>query len=160
MNLSRSILLGLLPLVSWAQISYVAQKTTSLSSAAEVVTVQQPNSGSRFVELKSAYIDCSSTCTVTLERNGTPATATTLTPANVNPGEGAAAATAWSGSNSSGGTVIQVATIQAGGYLVFDLTTPSVNLKLNRGNGENFTLRTSSISATVHITINWTERTN
>ncbi len=141
-----------------AQISYVAQKTTSLSGAAEVITVQQkaPASTNRVVNFKTAYIDCSVACTATLERNGTFASSTTLTPLNVNPSETTATATAWSGSNVGTGTVIQVASISAGGYLVFDIS--NVVLQAQDGTGANFTLRTSSITGTVHITIIWTER--
>lgn len=140
------------------QISYVAQKTTALSSAAEVITVQQPNpsSSNRFVDFKTAFVSCSVACTVTLERNGTFATSTTLTPLNVNPGETAATVTAWSSSNVGTGSIIQKADIAAAGYLVFDLT--GINMKPQTGTGSNFTLRTTSITGTVNITINWTER--
>lgn len=156
----RRFCLFLLASPLWCQISYVAQKTTSLSGAAEVVTIQQraPASSNRFVDFKTAYIDCSVACTVTLERNGTFASTTALTIANVNPGETATTVTAYSASNVGTGTVIQVVSIQAGGYLVFGLDNPSINLKSQGGTSENFTLRTSSITGTVHITINWTER--
>lgn len=152
-----SLLAVLLPTAALGQIQMVAQKTTVLSSAAEVITVQQPATGTRLVKFLSAYIDCSVACTVQLERNGTAASSTTLVPLNVNPGESTPVATGWSSSNVGTGSVIQVTSISAGGYQVYDLT--GINLKpINNFTGQNFTLRTSSISGTVHITILWTEQ--
>lgn len=142
------------------QISYVAQKSTSLSAAAEVITVQQPapSSTNKLAQLKTAFVACSVACTVTLERNGTFASATTLATRNVNTNEAASTLTAWSSSNVGTGIVLQVAPIAAGGYLVFDLSNPSINLKPFIGTSENFTIRISSITGTAYITINWTEQ--
>lgn len=150
------LILFLLPSLLLGQISYVAQKTTTLSSAAEVITVQQPAASSRILDFKSAYVDCSVTCTVTLERNGSPASSTALTILNVNPGESTAVSTGWSSSNVGTGTVINVISIGAGGSQVFDLS--GIYITNNNNTGSNFTVRTSSISGTVHITIKYTER--
>jgi hypothetical protein len=145
----------LFPVLAYAQVAFVAQKTTSLSGAAEVITIQQPASNSKNVELKSAYIDCSVACTVTLERNGNPASTTETTVVAVNPGEGTATAKAYYSSNVGTGTVVSVSTLAAGSFLVFDLS----GMTFTRTNqGLNFTLRTSSITGTVNITIKWTER--
>lgn len=147
------------PCAAQAQISYVLQQTTTLSTGPEWVTIQQPTTGGRMVEFKSAYVECSVACTVTLERNGSRATGITpKTPQPVNPREGAAVAVGFVASNVGQGSVLQVSTVQAGGYVVFDLT--GMNLKPNAGNGENFTVKTSDITGVVNITINWTERTN
>jgi len=152
-------LLGLLlvPLSLVAQIQFVAQKTTNLSGAAEVITVQQPASGPRTVEFRSAYIDCSVACTVTLERNGNAATSTSTPVVPVAAGTAqTATATAWASSNVGTGVVLQVSTISAGGFLVFDLA--GITLPPKPDLSQNFTLRTSSITGTVNITIKWTER--
>jgi hypothetical protein len=151
----RLAFLALFPILAFGQIGFVAQKTTALSAAAEVITIQQPVSGSRTVELKSAYVDCSAACTVMLERNGNPATTTALTSTAINPGEGTATAATYYSSNVGSGTTISVVSVAAGSYTVLDLS----NIRLVKNNpGNNFTIRTSSISGTVNITLLWTER--
>lgn len=149
-------LLILLSVPAFGQISYVAQKTTNLSAAAEVITIQQPSSGAKYVELKSLYVECSAACTVTLERDGNPATSTTLVPLAVNPSETLPSVTAWSSSNATVGTVVSVVTVQAGSYLVFDLTGMHFAKKSDRG--LNFTMRTSAITGTVNMMVKWTEQ--
>lgn len=139
-----------------AQINFIATKTTTLSGAAEVITIQQPSSASKKVDLLTAYVDCSVACTVTLERNGNPATSTTLTPQAVNPGEGTVTATAWSSSNVGTGTVLSVISLTAGASVIYDLAGMNFSNKNNRG--ENFTIRTSSITGDVHINVKWSER--
>ena len=153
-----SLLLLLFSGVAAAQAAYVVQKTTSLSSAAEVITVQQiaQAPGGRIIEFRSAYIDCSATCDVTIERDGTAATTTALATVPVNARDLASKATAYSSSNVGSGTVLSVATIQAGGALGFDLSGISINKE--GGTSSNLTVRTSSITGTVHISIKWTER--
>lgn len=137
--------------------NYVVTKQTSLSGAAEVITVQQPATGSRQVSFKSAFVDCSVACTVTLERNGTAATATTLAVRNVNPGELAASAVAFSSSNVGTGTVLGTASLVAGGAVIFDLT--GINFAQGSVANNNLTIRTSSITGTVDISISFTGKT-
>ncbi len=156
---SRLILLSLIfSSAALAQIGYVAQKSTSLTSAAEVITVQQPSSGSKLVEFKSAQVDCSVACSVTVERDGVgnPATSTTLVPRNINPNETTAKATAWSSSNVGVGSVLNIATLAAGSFVVFDLN--GIYLPVSNNPGNNFTIRTSAITGSVNITIKWTEK--
>lgn len=150
------LILFLLPSLLLGQISYVAQKTTTLSSAAEVITVQQPAASSRILDFKSAYVDCSVTCTVTLERNGSPASSTALVILNINPNESTAASTGWSASNVGTGTVLSVVSIPASGSIIFDLS--GIGLLANNSTGQNLSIRTSSITGTVHITVKYTER--
>src|SRR5574342_237649 len=100
----RTLLLCVFCSVSaWGQV-FIATKQTSLSGAAEVITVQQPASNAKTVSFIGAYVDCSVACTITLERDGSAATATTLTPVALN--SGTATATAWSGSDVGAGTVL------------------------------------------------------
>ena len=148
-------LLFFFPLLCYSQISFVAQKTTALSSTAEVITIQQPSSGAKLVEFKSAYIDCSVACTVTLERGGNGATTSALTAVSITSGS-IPVALAFSGSDVGTGTVLQVSTLSAGGYIVFDLS--GINLLARNDPSQNFTLRTSSMTGTVHVTVKWTER--
>jgi len=145
----------LAPLVLCAQQTYSVTKSTALSSSAEVITVQQPASGSLTVNFVSAYIDSTAACSFTIERNGTAATSTPLTPAPVNYNQASATTTGWSGSNVGTGTVITNAGIAAGGGVVIDLSRIVM-----QGNGtyKNLTLRTASCTATVNIVIVYTER--
>lgn len=140
--------------VAFGQITYSANKTTSLSGAAEVVTVQQPASG-KLIEFVGVSVDCTVACAFTIERNGTAATTTSLTVVNVNPSETSPTAVAFSGSNSTGGTVIGRYSLAAGGAAVIDLR--AVKIQATHVN-KNLTIRTNSITGTVDINIVFTER--
>lgn len=143
----------LLFLMGWglnAQIFYSTSKTTALSGAAEVVTVQLPATGTNTVNFLGAWVDCTVACTLTVERNGAAATSTTLAVNNINPGQTAAAATGWSSSNVGTGTVISRIGIAAGGGVSIDLTKIRMT---GNGTGQNLTIRTNSITGTVNITI-------
>lgn len=151
----RFLFLCLLAQTSWSQIYYSVSKTTALSGASEVITIQQPASGAAVLRFIGAYIDCSVACTGTIERNGTAATNTTLTIANVNPGETSPVSTAWSSSNVGTGTVISRFSIPASGATNIDLS--KVYLAASGGTNKNLTIRTSSITGTVNIVIIYSE---
>src|ERR1035437_659413 len=156
--MKRTILLSLMCAgVGVSQIASVLVKTTSLSGTAEVITLQQnPTKASQMVvRLVAAYVDCSVACTITLERNGTPATTTTLTPVNVNPVERVAVAQGFSASNVGVGSILGSYAIAAAGSLTIDLS--SINFTINNNQGSNLTIRTSAISGTVNIIIKFTE---
>jgi hypothetical protein len=135
--------------------NFIATKSTALTATAEVITIQQPASSAKFVRFKGAYVACSVACTVTLERNGTAATSTTLAPVKANPQSATAAtAKAWSASNVGVGTVLSVYPIAAGGSIVIDLSDHVFNAA---STAQNLTLRTNAITGTAYITIQWTE---
>jgi hypothetical protein len=131
---------------------YQVNKTTSLSSAAEKVTVQATTT-SGAVSFEEADIYCSVACTATVQVNGTAATATTL--ALVGPIGIAAAPTplpvAFSGSNVGSPTSLKVFNIPAGGTMVVDLHI--FYLPAGAGGGANLTIATSSITGTATIQI-------
>ena len=141
----------------WSQIASVLVKTTSLSGTAEVITLQQnPTKTSRMiVRLVAAYVDCSVACTITLERNGSPASTTTLVPINLNPGTTTAAANGFSASNVGVGTVLGSYVIAAAGSLTIDLS--SIYFTINNDQSSNLTIRTSAITGTVDVIIKFTE---
>lgn len=149
--MKRLALLFVLALCAQAQ-DYVAVKETALTGAAEVITIQQPATGALTVRFKTAWVDCSVACTITVERNGTGATATTLTPSPLN--SGTAKAKAWSGSNVGTGTVISKFSLPAGSGVPLNLAGITL---VGNGISKNLTIRTSSITGTVHINIVWTE---
>lgn len=136
---------------------YVVQKTTVLAAAAEVITIQQPASGARQVTFISAYFDCSAACTFTLERNGTPASTTTLAVRNVNPGETVAATTAFSASNVGTGTVIGSYNCPNSCSVSIDLT--GIVFSQVNGTNANLTLRSGSVTGTVDIMLKYSEKT-
>lgn len=131
-----------------------SRENTGLSNSAEVVTIQQPASGSRTVVFKRASIYCSVACTVTLERDGTAATATSLTVVKAHSGAATATATAWRGSDVGVGTVVSKHYIGAGTTLPLDL---SAMYLIGDGTAKNLTLRTSAITGTAVINILWEE---
>lgn len=154
----KRIALGILAAASaWAQqtTTYMVHKQTALTSAAEVVTIQQPSSGSKRVIFLSAYFDCSVACSFTLERNGTAASATTLTVNNLNLGETPPTTTAWSGSNVGNGTVLATYTCAAACSLPIDLT--GLVFPPSNSTATNVTLRSSSITGTVDILFKYQE---
>lgn len=145
----------LLLLVSsaFAQAEYVALYEANLSAAASVITVQSPATGAaRSVRFVGAYVYCAAVCDVTLERDGTAATATAITPAAVSLSAPAAQTKAYRSSDVGAGTVIGKYTIPAGGTQVIDLGS-AVILRA----GGNLSLRTSSITGIARIAIQFRE---
>lgn len=137
---------------------YVALKTTTLSATAETVTVQQPASGAKDVYFVDALVHSSVAATLTIERDGTAATTTTLTPVKTNSWIPTATATAFHTSNAGSGTAVSNAIdIPANTNVTIDLS--SFNL-LGAGTAKNLTLKTNSITGTVKIRIKWEERSN
>ncbi len=148
-------LLILTALPALAQQYVVVSKSTTLNAAAETITIQQPVTGAKTVEFKSLYVECSVICTVTIERDGNPATGTALTPVALNPREKVPVAQAFYSSNASVGYVESQTTIQANSYLVYDMT--GFRFTAQNNPGLNLSIRTSSITGTVKIIVKWTE---
>lgn len=154
-HLSIAVLMALLAAgQSRDQYNYIATKATTLSNAAEVVTIQQPASGSRTVHFHGAYVSSSVACAITVERDGTAATATALTAVPFNSTTPAAKATPFSGSDVGTGTVIGRYDIAAGGSVSIDLSDKQL---FGDGTSKNLSIRTSSISGDVKIDITWGE---
>lgn len=154
--MKKLFLLGLFGVSCFGQI-YTVRKNTSLTATAEIVTIQQPATGARYVTFISAYFDCSVACSFTLERNGTAASSTTLAVNNINPGETTVATTAWSASNVGTGTVLASYNCTAACSVSIDLT--GVVFQQVNGTGTNLTLRSSSITGTVNIIFKYSEKT-
>jgi hypothetical protein len=128
---------------------------TSLSGAAEVVTVHRPATGStRVPGFISAAVYCSVACTFTVERDGSaPTTTTAGTPVKTNSTDGAPTATAWKQTNNVGtaNRVLAKNYVIAGTTMVVGLETNSLRP------GENLTIRTSAMTGTAKVTLNWRE---
>lgn len=141
--------------LAFSQTYYTATKTTALTSSAEVITIQQPATGSRNVKFISVYFDCSVACTAALERGGVAATATALTVNPINAGDVAAVTKAFSGSDATAVTVISKINCIAACAQTLDLT--GLAFKAGQTTSTNLTLRTSSITGTVDITFKFQE---
>lgn len=154
--MKKLLLLGILAASICSAQVYSVRKNTVLAAAAEVVTIQQPATGSRQVTFISAYFDCSVACSFTLERNGAAATSTSLTVNNLVQGETAPTTTAWSGSNVGTSTVLSSYNCVSACQISIDLS--GITFPQGTGSGTNLTLRSSSITGTVNIVFKYSEK--
>lgn len=135
--------------------NFTVFKETSLSGAAEVITIQQPATGARTVRPGTAYLYCSAACAITIERNGAAATATALTVVDPNMTGALPKFTAWSGSNVGAGTVVgRIRFSTGGGFMPLDLSN---FLMIGNGTTINLTLRTDAVTGIVIFMISVTE---
>jgi hypothetical protein len=132
---------------------YQAIDTKSLSSAAETLTIQQPSSPGYTVVFESLWVRCSTSCAFTLSQNGSAASATTLAIVALN-NSPVSSITAWKGSNSTGGVTLGTYYLEAAGTYALDMS----KFQLSNAAGKNLTITTSSVTATVAITVQWTEK--
>ena len=155
-----AILLGLLVSLSAAKTNvpkngrFTAWKATTLSGAAEVITIQQPASGGRRIFVAIVNLYCSVACVITWEQNGTAATATALTRTTIGPSGFSPTVTAWSGSDVGAGTTLEVFRLSAA-------ESKSLNMEgvfmQGSSTATNYSLRTDSITGDVEIYIRWRE---
>lgn len=157
----RALLLLLLTAAAWAQPrqlnTFTATCALSVSGSAKACTVQQPATGAKNAQLVSAYVHSTVAVALTLERDGTAATATGVTEAALNSAGGTPTVTGFTDSDVGSGTVIAGASsikLPADGSTTLDLEDIQM-----RGNGtaKNFSIRTSAVTGTVTIVIKWRE---
>lgn len=135
--------------------NYTASDTATPSGAAEVSTIQVPASGTSSMIIHACGVSVSSTVALsfTLERTGSVASTTTLTPASTNRQAPTPLLTAFKQSNAGSGTVIAQYQLAAGATIALDLTKEWLQQA-----GDNVTIRTSSITGTVNINWTWFEQ--
>lgn len=134
--------------------TFSAYKSTSLSGAAETLTIQKAVATvSRNFQFLSATMYCSVACTIELETAGTVASGTALTPTPLRFGT-AAVAEAYHTSNVGNGTTISEYVLAAG-----EQKSIGLNAVYWAGSSglKNLTLRTDSITGTVKLGIVWSE---
>ncbi len=138
---------------------YVAYYTFTLAGSAGIFTIQQPAANAKTVRFSEVYVSCSASCTITMERDGSAASTTAITPTKLRATYNNATATVFRDSNVGAGTVIQPGVfINASGgesWTVFDLKSLSL---IGNGTGKNVTIKTNSITATVRISVKWSEQ--
>lgn len=160
----RALLAFLLALPSFAQdhprsVSevpriYIGTCSVTVASAATACTIQQPPAGANNVRLMYAQVYCSVACTITQERNGTAATATSQTVKRVNPDRTDAITAAIFASSDVGvGTVFVTKTLTSGTTII---KLDGIYL-LGSGNTKNYTIRTASMTGDVAIAFEWEE---
>jgi len=139
---------------------YAAFKETVLAAGAEVLTIQQPVGSSKTAYLDAAYIFSTVAVVVTLEKKGTAATTTTLTPVALNNWasgtEPTPSVAAFSASNVGSGTTISKYSLTANTSVTVDLT--GVVLGSRGATTRNLTLRTTAVTGTVYLLFKWRER--
>ena len=129
-------------------------KATTLGAAAEVITIQQPATGGKVIRIESVDVWCSVACEATLERDGTAATTTALTPVVIT--YGTIAAKAFSASNVGVGTVITIKEIPANSTVPVSFSGGLYISPIDAdgdATDNNFSVRTNSITGDVKITI-------
>ncbi len=132
---------------------FAAFKATSLAGAAEVITIQQPASDGKIIRIEAVEIWSDVACTATLERDGTAATGTAITPSVIT--YGSPSGNAFHTSDVGVGTVITIKEISAN--VITPVPFPGGLYLAPTGTASNFTVRTSSITADVKITVVWRE---
>lgn len=133
---------------------FIYDDCTSLSSAACDVTVQQPATGSLWVEMEYAQVYCSVACVVTISRDGTAATTTAATPNSLNGGV-TATAKAFIDSDAGSGTTVLAVNVAAGETIGVNLD--GMLLEDNNSTANNLTIQTGAISGDASIYIRWRE---
>lgn len=141
---------------------FTAIITSTPSSAASVLTVQHPANVNKTYKYWGAYMYCAAACTVALERGGTVATTTVLTPLNANPNNVNAqvsTANCYSASNVGVGSILEFYNLSAGQFISLDFfQSNNQGLYISpSGILDNITLRTSSISSSCTLKLMWEE---
>jgi len=133
--------------------TFIAFKTHALVGAAATVTVQAPASGGKRTQFLYATIHTTAAAVVTLRRDGTAASTTALTPFAAN-SSAAAKNGAYHTSNAGTGTTVEVRSIAADATEKWNLTPHYWD---GNGTTKNLTLASDAITATLDVTIVWTE---
>jgi len=133
---------------------YTVTYSATLSATAGIVTVQQPATGSRNVQLVWASVFCSVTCYYTMERDGTAAANTAATVNKINPDARAATATVFTASDVGSGTVLGHYGNVGGGLQSFNLEDKTLH---GNGTATNFTIRITALSGDVKVVMAWKE---
>lgn len=135
---------------------YSVTKSTDLSSAAEVITVQQKAAPTKSVQLIGATMYCAVACAVTLERDGTAATGTATTPVKFNSAYAVSAVDAHHTSDVGVGEVLATYNVCAGCTVTIELR----RFIMTRGiysPVKNFSLRTAAITGVATLNLFWEE---
>jgi len=138
---------------AWAQRgTYVVQREASLSSSAEVVTIRLPSGTAVTAGGFRVSVYSSDDVEITVERDGTYSSGTSLTVNKTHTGDAANTALATYGTSISGTTVLHK-------YEVVGYTTLSVSLEdVSLTAGEALTIRTESATVSkLLVNIRWRE---
>lgn len=132
---------------------YTAHKDTTLSGAAEVVTIRVPSGTNKSAFLIDAALYCSVACTVTLEIQGTYSSGTTITPTKSNSNHAASEILATYSTSIASTTTVAKYTLSAGEKLPLDMRGYVLNTA-----EDAITFRTSSITGVANILVRWEQK--
>jgi hypothetical protein len=127
---------------------------TKQTTNTETITIQQPASGAKVVQLKSATVHCSVACTIEQFRNGTAATGTAGTVSKNNP-ETTPTVSVFHTSDTNTASAQVLPTIDHPGNYPMTLELEDVYL-FSGGTSQNYTIKVT-ITGTVRITLKWQE---
>ncbi len=127
-------------------------REVTLVTSADALTIQQAAADAKDTLPLSATFYCSVACTVTLELNGTAATATAGTVVDLLGLSNTSTTTAWTASNVGTGTVVSKYVLAAAATYVVDLTAIRIS---GSSTAKNLTVRVSSISGDFKANILW-----
>lgn len=133
---------------------YSAFWETTLAGTPGVLTIQLPARSGQKLHLQSVNVLMPQDGDVTIERNGTAATATSMTAVGLNTSL-SPTATVYRNSDVGVGTVVTKVSMTTGNNYG-DLTT-SV-LAAGQATVQNFTVRTGNLTGVLRITLFWAER--
>ena len=135
--------------------TYTVERKSALVASPDAITVQLPTAAlATSALMMKAAVYCSVECEITLERDGTAATATALTPVPLQTTFETVSANAYHSSNVGVGSVIARYTVAAGLTLPLDLVDVAL---LRNATPENFTIRVASMTGTIIRVIKWRE---
>jgi hypothetical protein len=142
---------------------YSATCTGTLTGAGTACTIQIPASNTRWVIIRTAFVQCSAGCTVTQERDGAAATTTSVTKRKTNPNAtwvAASTANIYQDSNVGAGTPVGPTSISVGASPSY-LSIPGKGLVLEKASliPQNYTIKLAAGSGTYTINFDYEERT-
>jgi hypothetical protein len=135
---------------------YQASAEVSLVAAVPVFTIQAPAGSSKAAYLRNAQLYSSVDATIQMEKNGTAATATTITAVPLN-SNGTPIATSYKSSDVGAGSALAKVELKAGIPQPIDLSWST--FPRNSDTVQNFTFRgTSAITGTFRFSIIWGQK--
>jgi hypothetical protein len=142
---------------------YGATCTGTLTGAGTSCTIQIAASNTRWVIIRSAFVQCTAGCVVTQERDGAAASATSVTKRKTNPNAtwvAASTANIYQDSNVGVGTPVGPTSITVGSSPSY-LSIPGKGLVLEKGSliAQNYTIKLAAGSGTYTISFDYEERT-
>ena len=135
---------------------YHALKTTVQSGTAEVLTLQNPMTNGKQVNIKGLFVSCALGCLFQVEMDGTAATGTAVTPVKATKKLGTSRALVYSASTTTSPRFSISYTVPAG-TAPYPLDFGGNYSLPGDGTSSNFTVRSLTTTGTITIFLQWQE---